>query len=177
MTEVAVQENEGITKVVPEYDQPAVQQDYFGFAETKKFIFPDGITFIEFSVMNEGQKSQFQKKTSRDLVLERQSGNARMKMDQASDRHELIKATVVSWNLVRNGVPLPQPTDPSKGRVQLDDFLTFADPRLIDELEKEIRKANPWLLGDMKSDDIKKEIANLEEMLEVALERERGEAS
>ena len=172
MTEVAVQPTE-----VPDYDQPVQQQDYFGFNETRKFIFPDGITFIEFSVMNEGQKSEFQKRTSRDLVLERQSGNARMKMDQASDRHELIKATIVSWNLTRNGTALPQPKDPSKGRVQLEDFLTLADPRLIDELEKEIRKANPWLLGEMKSEDIKKEISNLQEMLEVALERERGESS
>lgn len=152
------------------------QDDYFGFNETKKFIFPDGVTFIEFSVMNEGQRTEYQKKTSRDVRLERATGDARMKMDASLERHELIKNTIVSWNLTRGGVPLDQPHT-SKGKTQLGDFLTLANPKLIDELEKEIRKANPWLLADMTSEDIQKEIDNLEEMKQVALERERGESS
>lgn len=150
-------------------EKQARQEDYFGFTETKKFIFPDKATFIEFRVMNEGDKSDFQKATQNDVILERNSGNARMKMDPASERHKLIEVSVVSWNLRRNGQPLPYT------RAALKDFLKLTDPRLIENLEKEIRKANPWLLQDMKSDDIRKQISELEEMLAVAEERERGE--
>lgn len=147
------------------------QQDYFGFSATEKFYFPDKVTYIEFTKMNEGQKKTFQDKTSKDLVLERTSGNARMSVLQGTERHELIKSCVVGWNLVRGGQPVPF------NRVALDDFLQLANPVLVEDLEKAIRKANPWLLGDMKSEDIRKQISDLEEMLEVQLKREAGEVS
>lgn len=168
MTETAVPMTEASQPHT--FEQPA-QADYFGFAESHKYIFPDGVSYIEFTSMNEGQKAKFQKSTSRDLVLERQSGNARMKVDAAEERHALIKETCVGWNLTRNGQPIPF------GRVQLGDFLTLANPKIIEDLEKAIRKANPWLLGEMSPEDIQREIDNLEEMKKVAEERERGEAS
>lgn len=153
--------------------EPVVEQapaDYFGFQATETFTLPDGKQFIEFSIMNEGQKAKFQKMTSRDLVIQRNQ-DARMKMDPANERHELIRSSVTGWNLYRGGQPIPFTERNMK------DFLELADPRIIEGLEKAIRKANPWLLSEMKSDDIREEIKNLEEMLEVALERERGEAS
>lgn len=162
-----------------ETPQARQQSDYFGFFATERFWLPDGVSYIEFRKMNEGQKKAFQDKTSKDLVLER-SGSARMSVLQGSERHELIKASVVGWNLTRNGEPLPQP-DPddrrAPGNMHLSDFLTLADPKIIEDLEKAIRKANPWLLGEMKPEDIEREIENLQEMLEVAKKREAGEAS
>jgi hypothetical protein len=151
--------------------EAAVQDDYFGFFEQRRYVFPDKVTYIEFVVMNEGAKSAYQKKTNRDLVMERTSGNARMKVDQASDRHALITSSVTGWNLVRQGVPYPFTES------HLKEWLDNANPRLVENLEKEIRKANPWLLAEMSSEDIQKEIDNLTEMLEVAKEREAGEAS
>src|SRR6478736_8155092 len=94
------------------------QEDYFGFDRTERYDFPDGKSWIEFKPMNEGAKKAFQDKTSKDLVLERNSGNARMSVLQGSERHELIKSSVCGWNLVRNGQPLPQP-DTNQGRVAL----------------------------------------------------------
>lgn len=145
--------------------------DYFGFQETHRYTLPDGVQWIEFRSMNEGDKLKFQQTTSRDLVLERRTGDARMKMDPGSERHELIKTVVTNWNMFRGGQPI------AFSKPNLGDFLTLADPKIVDGLEKEIRKHNPWLLGEMTSKDIKQEIANLEEMLVVAEERERGEAS
>lgn len=153
------------------YEQPASQVDYFGFSETHRYNLPDKTSWIEFVSMNEGAKAKFQKLTSRDLILERQSGNARMKMDAAEERHGLIRECVTGWNLVRNGVPVPF------NKVNLGDFLTLSNPKVVEGLEKEIRKANPWLLAEMTSKDIQSEIDNLEEMKKVAEERERGEAS
>lgn len=150
---------------------PSTQIDYFAFQKEDKHYLPDGQTYVLISAMNEGEKTKFQKRTQRDIVLERRSGDARMKMDAASDRHELIRTCVKGWNLVRQGqlVPFTERT--------LKDFLELADPKIVEGIEVAIRKVNPWLLGDMSAEDIRKEIENLEEMLVVAEEREAGEAS
>lgn len=147
------------------------QVDYFGFQDTKKYIFPDGLTYMEFKVMNEGDKLKFQKRTGRDINIDRRSGDARIKMDPGTERQELIKTCVVDWNLTRNGQIQPF------GERAMQDFLTLANPAIVEDLEKAIRKANPWMLGELSVEDIDKEIESLQEMREVALERERGEAS
>ena len=147
------------------------QVDYFGFSNTTRFTLPDGVSWFEIKSMNEGEKARFQQKTQKDLVLERQSGNARMKLDQASERHELIRTCVVDWNLSRNGVPVPF------NGTHLNDFLKLADPTIVEKLEVAVRKANPWLLAEMSVEDIDREIENLQEMRKVAEEREAGNAS
>jgi hypothetical protein len=147
------------------------QADYFGFQETRRFVFPDKISYIEFTVMNEGRKAEFQKRTNKDLIMERQSGNARMKVDPGGDRWALIIASCTGWNLKRMGEMVPF------AERNLREWLELANPKLVEDLEKEIRKANPWLLAEMSSEDIQREIDNLTEMLEAAKERERGEAS
>lgn len=157
---------------LPGADVPgSEQQDYFGFGSSEKYVMPDGFSYIEFRRMNEGKKKAFQDKTSKDLVLERNSGNARMSVLQGSERHELIKSCVTNWNLKRNGEPI------AFSALNLNDFLELADPLVIEGLEKAIRKANPWLLAEMTVKDIDREIENLQEMRKVAEERERGEAS
>lgn len=155
----------------PESQQPPVQQDYFGFSEAHVYTLPDGVSWIQIESMNEGQKSEFQKLTSRDLLLDRASGNARVKADIAGERHALIKTCVKNWNMVRGGVPL------AFSRKALSDFLELANPKIIEDLETEIRKANPWLLAEMSVADIDREIENLTEMRKIAQEREQGEAS
>lgn len=147
------------------------QTDYFGFQEFHKYYFPDGQSWIQFERMNEGKKAKFQKGTSRDLVLERRTGDARLKVDPGGDRHALIKACCTDWNLKRQGQPVAW-TDRN-----MNDWLELTDPILVEELEKAIRKANPWLMAEMTVADIDREIENLQEMRAVAEEREKGEAS
>jgi hypothetical protein len=158
-----------MTENFPVNDAPA-PVDYFGFAKSEQFLLPDGRQYIEFQVMNEGLKAKFQKQTGRDLVIQRNQ-DARMRMDPAQERHELIKASVTDWNMYRGGTPVPYT------KKALSDFLELADPKIIEDLETAIRKANPWLLSDMKSEDIRREIDNLEEMYQAAVEREQGEVS
>lgn len=159
---------EGVPYV--ETNSPVAQMDYFSFSSEETFTFPDGISQITFAVMNEGKKSKFQKITQRDLVMERSSGNARMKVDPSIERHALINESITGWNLKRGqGIDVPF------NQRSRDDFMQLADPKVIEELEKAIRKANPWMLADMKSEDIQQEIDNLEEMKVIALEREAGE--
>lgn len=175
MTEPQLQEPTfaaGYQPGAPDTDE-AKPRDYFAFSQTKRFTLPDGIQWVEFRKMNEGEKKEFQDRTSTDMVVERRSGDARMTIKQGTQRHELIKACVVGWNLFRGDPPQPVPFT----KVNLGDFLHLADPTLIEELEKAIRKENPWLLADMSEEDIKREISNLEEMLEEKRKNAAGEAS
>jgi hypothetical protein len=147
------------------------QQDYFGFSETKQHFLPDGVTYVEIRAMNEGAKARFQKRTQRDLTLEKGSGNARFSMDPAKERHELIKECVVGWNFMRGGVLIPF------GERGMNDFLMLANPRIIEEIELEIRKMNPWLLNELTVEEIDKQMEELRELREIAVEREAGEGS
>lgn len=151
-------------------DAPAsTQVDYFGFQAQERYVLPDGKSWIEVKILNEGDKAKFQKRTQRDVVLERGSGNAKFKMDPSEERHELIRASVTDWNLTRNDVPIPF------GKRPLDDFLTLANPKVVEDLESFIRKLNPWLAGEMSVEDIDAEIARLEELKKDIQARDAGE--
>lgn len=149
--------------------------DYWGFSENHKFFLPDGRQYIAFKVMTEGDRQKYQKLTNRDLTVSRQSGDAKMKVDQASDRNALFQVACIDWNLRRGGESVTFTNDGRGGTLQ--QWLQVADPRIIDDLEKAIRMANPWMLGDMKSEDIQKQIDDLQDMLKIAQEREAGNAS
>lgn len=154
----------------PVTDQPvSVQSDYWGTDETERFVFPDGVTYIEFKIMNEGAKSKFQKMTSQNLTVSR-TGDATVKIDPAKERHELIITSVTGWNLVKEGAPI------LFSRQMLERWLEVAPPRLVEDLEFKIRTANPWLQQDMTVEEIDKELERLGELREQAREREAGEA-
>lgn len=155
-----------VTEVVQE-----VYADYFSFQETVKHYLPDGKQYFEFEVMNEGSKAKFQRKTSRDVKVDSRSRDIHLTADTASDRHELIRATVKDWFLVRGGSPVPFSTR------ALDDLLVLANPRIIEDLEKAIRKANPFLLGDATVEDIDKEIESLQQQREEIVKRDREDKS
>jgi hypothetical protein len=160
-------------------------EDYFGFDRAEQFFLPDGKQYIEFKVMTEGARTRYQQATNRDITLQRTTGDAKMKVDPATDRRELLVNSVSGWYLVKY--------NPNKGaRANLEaweseafsigskgstfeQWLEKANPSIVDELEKAIRKANRWMLAEMTSDDIEKEIENLREMKVEALKRERGE--
>lgn len=162
----------------PDLVEPAFE-DYWGFSEVKEFVFPDGKQKIFYKIMNEGDRKKFQQKTRTDVILERQTGDARMKMSPADERHELIMASVTDWEMYRreNGKIVRVPFSGGSPGSTFAQWLQLADPRIIDRLEKDIRKANPWLLGEMTVADIDKEIGNLQEMREIAERREAGEGS
>lgn len=148
--------------------EQTVYEDYWGFSQTEKYYFPDGQQYIEFSVMNEGQKTMYQKSINRDIKINRRSGDASIKSDVAEERHALITNSVVDWKLRRG-----------KDWVVYDkrifsSWLNDANPRLVEALEQAIRKANPWLQGDMTVADIDEEIERLRELREETLKEEQG---
>lgn len=163
------------TAPVPVDLEQEVFEDYYGFDSSEKWYFPDGKQYIEFKVMTEGAKARFQKLTNRDLILERTSGNARMKVDQASERHALLEESVTFWYMLRKNEKTGKPEPIPYSAHEFKNWLNKANPKLVEDLEKAIRKANPWLLAEMTVEDIDREIENLKEMREVAEKRERGE--
>lgn len=158
-----------------------VYEDYFGFDETLEHVFPDGKQKIFFKPMTEGMKAKFQSATNKDVVVERASGNARMKVDPASERQELLKASVVGWSLKKKNPTTGKWEDVpfSKGtrNATFELWLENANPKLVEALESDIRKANPWLLADQTVEEIDKEIKALEEARVEAVKREARQAT
>lgn len=145
-----------------------VPADYFAFDKKLTVELPDGISKVYHKVLNEGQRRQFLNETQKDIRLQRATGDAIMRTALGEERHQLLKLAIVDWELYRGGEKVPFTPQ------MLDTFLQNANPRIVDIIEKEVRKANPWLLQEMSVEDIDKEIENLKEMREVALEREQG---
>jgi hypothetical protein len=159
----AAMEADGVSSV------ERTQQSYFGFEETHRVPLPDGISFIEHKTLNEGSRRKYLNTVNRDIMLQRTTGNAIMRTQQGDEKHALLEAAICGWNLIgKHNEPLM--FDKNK----LQQFLSQANPKIIDLIEKDIRKKNPWLLAEMTVEDIDKEIANLTEMRETKVKEEEG---
>lgn len=153
----------GVNPVEPQY------QDYFGFDENSKFMFPDGISFLVLTAMNEGARSKFQKATTSNVRVFKVTGDAGINIDIAKQREELLRASITGWNLhtMQGGTMQPVTFNQSK----LNDFISKANPKLIDDVEAAIRKINPWLLDTETVEAIDAEIASLQERRDALVER------
>jgi len=167
MTEAPIQPDAGAEQIVA---------DYWGTDEFFRYHFPDGLEhtdpkhqYIECKVMNEGEKSKFQKLTNTDLTVNRDN-TAKVKVDPVAERHTLIKVSVVGWNMFKGGEPVgysPQ---------LVDKWLTVAPPKIVEELERKIRLSNPWMQAEMTLEGIDEELERLYELRKQVAERNAGEA-
>jgi hypothetical protein len=155
-------------------------ENYYAFDEKEKWFFPDGKQWIEFRKLTEGDRAKYLKATRSDVHLNQKSGEARIPFDQSADRKELLLHSITDWLLVSFVTGRPTPiafqAGASKGGV-VAQWIDRADPAILGQLEKAIRKANPWLLNEMSSEQIRKEITDLEELLVVAEKREAEEGN
>jgi len=152
-----------------------VQEDYFAFDETHIVKLPDGISFIEHKTLTEGQRRQYLNSINRDVVIRKATGDASLKMAPGDERWALLKVAITGWNLQKGGKPLPF----SKGSPgsNLEQFLEAAPPKIVDLIDKEVRKVNAWLIEDMSVEDIDKEIQTLTELRQAKLDAEAGNSS
>lgn len=156
--------------------------NYFAFSVVEKWFFPDGNQWIAFKIMSEGDKAAFQRLTSRDVKVNRNSGDASFPVDAAGERHTLIKTSVVDWYIFApnpySGEPEQVPFSLSDTRhptgMNLEKWLKLANPKLVEELEYTIRKANPWMQADMTIEEIDKEIERLQDLRRETEVREAG---
>lgn len=168
------------------FDEETVTEeygDYFGFDIRDKYIFPDGKQWIEFKVLSEGDLAKYQKLLKRDVVVEKQTGDARIKIDQVEERHALLMVAVTSWFVVkkdhRTGKYLQQTFSNGRPGSEVDKWIQNANPAIIADLAEQIRRVNPFLLGSGADtiEAIDKQIEQLTKQRQELVERQRGEAS
>jgi hypothetical protein len=145
-----------------------VQQDYFAFDNERRFMMPDGVSWIDYQVLNEGQRCKYLNRINRDLTIKAATKDAVMRMAPGDERRALLEEAIVGWNFARSGKPV------QFNKQNLSEFLQKASPKIIDLIEKEIRLANPWLLAEMSLEDIDREIEQLQELREKKVEEEQA---
>jgi hypothetical protein len=136
---------------------------------------PDGESWIEHQVLNEGARRKYMNETNREVRLQK-TGDAFMKMATGDERHALLESSIVGWNLVRadkTGEIKVLSYNPQN----LRSFLTAAPPAIIDLIEKDIRDKNPWLVGDVTIEDIDQQIEELQDLREKKVEEAEGKGS
>lgn len=147
------------------------QADYFGFEEVLIIKLPDGVSWVQHKVLNEGARRKYLNSANRDVKFQKTTGDAIMRMAPGDEKHALLTQAIVGWNLARGGKLV------AFSKAELEKFLEQSNPKIIDLIHKEVVKANPWLMAEMSPDDIRTEIERLQELLVVAEEREAGKAA
>lgn len=150
-----------------------VQVDYFAFEETFTVYLPDGKSYVECKALNEGQRRKYLGKVNRDVRLQKATGDAIMRMAPGEEKKALLEESIVGWNLV--GTVHGQPNQQVPFRPQeLARFLDNANPRIIDIIDKEVRRQNSWLMADATIEDIDEQIKELQELRERKLQEDEG---
>ena len=155
-------------------DEPIEFIDTYAFGGVRTFVIQEHprthepMQWIEYDVMNEGQKARYQKATNRDIRINRKTDEAMFSADVAADRQALIRAAVSGWKLMR--------AVPGRGGArsfeeirfsvpELDRWMLSTNPQIVEDLELAIRKANPWLVTDDATvEEIDEQIAELQEL-------------
>lgn len=148
---------------------PSGQADYFAsaFRPNEFHYLPDGVSYVEIKFFSEGDRTRYQDKTRGGMKLKK-GGDAEIAIHPGQERNALLTSAIVGWNLVRAGRPFPF----TPGNLRT--FLEVADPRVVDDIEKAVRVANPWLLGDVSLEDLEKEYVALGELIEAKRNEEAG---
>lgn len=152
-------------------DTYKVKIDYFGVTAPEPYYLPDEVSYVSLKRLREGERRLLQNRTNRDITVQKGTGDAKLKLAPGDERYELLKMAIVGWNLEKEGAPLDFDSR------NLDFFLEMADPEIIDLIEAEIRKRNPWLSAEMTVGDIDAEIDRLKELRVTVEEAERGKST
>lgn len=140
-------------------------EDYFsGFGRSEKYILPDGVQYIEFQLMNEGQKAKYQRETRSAINIDRKTDQASVMPDPSRERHALIEYSVCDWLLYSKSKQTGDKVSVMFNKANLKAFLANANPAIIEGLEEAIRKANPWMIDDISAEELDKQIEELTEL-------------
>lgn len=145
-----------------------VQADYFGASQVHVVLLKDGVSTISHKTLMEGEKRDYMNKVNRDLTLNRKTDDAKVRLAPGDDRAELFKLAICDWSIVRDGRPYAFTAQ------HLNDVLRMFPPDVLDDVEKDIKVKNAWLLADVSIEDLEKEIADLTELLEKKRAEQEG---
>jgi hypothetical protein len=149
-----------------EPDEFAGYVDYFGFDEYGEYTLPDGKQKIIFKKLNEGERQKYEAATQNDVKFNRRTDDAAIRIDAGTARTALIEVSVTGWNLVRKLNGKWQRVTFSKGTAgsELSKWLRETNPKIVNELHKEISKANPFLQEEMTVEMVDEEVKRLLEI-------------
>lgn len=156
-------------------EEKVVTANYWGYTRTEKYMLPDGVQYIGFRPMTEGDRQKYQNLTRTTMSMNRASGDSRLTIDPSKARSALLEVSVAAvkdWYMIG---PDGRPADFTSRQYGWNAWLMQADPLLVEGLEKAIQKANPWLQAEMDEEEIKKQIEELQERLESMRESKLGE--
>lgn len=156
---------------IPAESTQARQQCYFGKDRTERHYLPDGQTFMTIKRLMEGDRRKYQDRTSSGFRMEKGSGDSIVDLKPGTARHMLIQMAVVGWNLVNEE---QTPVECNQATKEL--FLDYADPEIVDDLEKAIRELNPWLSDDDSLDDLLEARDDLDRQIARKRDEEEGKA-
>lgn len=149
--------------------------DTWSYNIEEEWVFPDGIQKIFFQRMTEGKKAEFQKRTNRDIRVQRSTGDAKLSVDPAAERWILIELSVTGWKLykrmVRGG--REELAEINFDKKLLKEWMENTNPKYVQELEKAIRDSNEWMANEASVEALEKEKEALEQRIEAAKEAER----
>lgn len=147
-----------------------VQVDYFAAVEDTRTELPDGVSWVSHKVLTEGDRKRYLKQINRDLKIQKGTGDAIMRVSAGEDRTALLRVAVTGWNLLAGGAPLP--FTPQNLERLLD-----GPVQILELIERDVKKNNPWLFADASVEDIDSEIERLQEMKAELLEAEEGKSN
>lgn len=156
-----------VAQGVDPYDK--VQVDYFAVAEDVKTFLPDGISWVSHKTLMEGDRKKYLASVNRDMKIQKGSGDAILRFAAGEDRTALLRVAITGWNLIRDGQPIQFNTK------NLEAFLN-GNVKVLEIIEKAVKKNNDWLTQDMTVEDIDAEIESLQELRAEVAEREAGNA-
>lgn len=149
---IAQQEAELVAQGKPTVaDKP---MNFYGFgSSTEQFMLPDGIQYLEYKILNSGERNEFEQKTQRRISVHQASKKMDMNLDPVKEREVLLSLSVVGWHLFKpnkDGELVPHPFS----KPALNEFLRVIDPAIVVDLEQTVRKANKWMMGDSVLEDL-----------------------
>lgn len=153
-------------------EEKPVAASYWGYTRTEKHYLPDGVQYIEFQPMTEGDRQKYQNKTMTTMSMNRASGDSKIGINPAKNRQALLDVSVKGWYMFD---PDGRPAEFGSRLSGWEAWLRQADPKLVEDLEKAIMKANPWLQADMDEEEIAKQIEDLQTLLEEKRAAKLGE--
>lgn len=154
--------------------------DYFGTPEPLRFYLGDETQYFEFTPLTEGGKAKYERATNKDIRVQRTTGDAKMQVDPATERQALVMLSVTDALIYKRQKPLnqlkPVAFQQAKNGTQPNEFwqdiFEVFPPKVIQDLYRKIRDANPWMKADEDVETLEEEYKNMGQRIETLKEEQ-----
>jgi len=146
------------------------RRDFFGAKEDEIVELDDAGSHVRVKYFVAGDKSKYLKALNRQVELGK-DGKSRIQISGAEDQAALLRVAITGWGIYQGERALPFTNN------NLRDFLSKAPVDVLDTIEKQVRKMNPFLDDELTVEEIDAQITDLEELRAELIEREGKEPS